>query len=303
MIALIIATIAVASFSLLLRLFQQFGVDSFKAILINYAVAFVWGYFLSMHSGFVNPFHEKWFWMTLVLGLIFIRGMVLLDFSTKKIGVAISTVCSRASMVLTIIFCYLAIPGSERPRWLAIILALLALVLIICTDMRSVVHGSGKKWHVVVLAFVVFLIFGVSNSLLKWVQYVIDETYGAQGEDVVNQMNACAMSIVFITALLIGIGTEIYKRIRSGQENTERKRMTWREVLGGFVLGSANFFGTYLLVVAMKDIDSSVLFPIHNAGIVALGAIVAWIAFGEKLSKTQIFGIIVSIVAIAWLCV
>lgn len=303
MIALIVATVAIASFSLLFRLFQQLGVDGFKAILVNYVVAFLWGYLLSMENGFVNPFHEKWLWMTILLGLIFIRGMVLLDFSTKKIGVAISTVCSRSSMVLTIIFCYLVIPGSERPRWLAIILAVLALVLIVCTDMRSVVHGSGKKWHVVVLAFVVFLIFGVSNSLLKWVQYVIDETYGAQGEDVVNQMNACAMSIVFITALLIGIGTEIYKKIRSGQENTERKRMTWREVLGGFVLGSANFFGTYLLVVAMKDIDSSVLFPIHNAGIVALGAIVAWIAFGEKLSKTQIFGIIVSIVAIAWLCV
>ena len=304
MVSLIIATISAAMFSILFKYFQRNGIDSFKAILVNYIVAFAWGYALSMReTGFsVNPIKEKWFILAVLIGIVFIRGMVLLNICTEKVGVAISTVCSRASMIIPIIFCYLFIPGSDIPNWFAIIVVILSLVLIVSTDMRSVVHGVGKKSRVILLTTVVFLIFGASNSMLKLMQYMMSQIYGCQGEDTVTSMNAIGTSVIFLVAFVIAVITEIIKYLTSKSSSSERKHFTWKELVGGVVLGSANFFCTYLLVIAMRKLDPAVLFPIHNAGIVALGAIAGWVFFGEKLTKTQIVGIFVSMAAIVWLC-
>lgn len=304
MIALIIATICAALFSILFKVFQMKGIDSMKAILINYVVAFAWGWLFSMRgTGFINPIGEKWFIPSLILGVVFIRGMVLLNLCTEKVGVAISTVCSRASMVITIIFCYLALPGSAVPKWPAIAVALISLTMIVSSDMRGTVGGQGKRHRSILLATVVFLIFGLSNSMLKWIQYIIDREYGYLSTGIVDSMNAAATSVIFLTALFIAICTEIFKKIRYRNDREKSGRFSWGELAGGFAFGSANFFCTYLLVVAMKDIDSSVLFPVHNAGIVAVGALAGWALFKEKLTAIQITGIAVSILAIAWLCI
>lgn len=304
MIALALATICAAMFSVFFKIFQIKGIDGMKAIMVNYAVAFLWGWLISMKgSGLVNPFHESWFPIALILGLVFIRGLVLLNISTEKIGVALSTVCSRASMVIPIVFCYVFLPGSEKPNWLAIFIVIVGLIMIICTDMRSVVGGQGKRSRAIMLALAVFLIFGTSNALLKWMQNDMSMKYGSKGEDVVSAMNAMGTSVIFITAFLICLFTELYKMLMSRKEKKERTRFTWQTILGGIGLGSANFFCTYLLVISMRTVDSSILFPFHNAGIVAIGAIVGWLCFGEKLKILQVAGMIVATIAIVWLCI
>lgn len=304
MIALVLATICAAMFSIFFKIFQIKGIDGMKAIMVNYLTAFILGWLLSMKgSGLVNPFHERWFPLALVLGLIFIRGLVLLNISTEKIGVALSTVCSRASMIIPIVFCYLFIPGSKKPDWLAIVVVLAGLVMIICTDMRSVVGGEGKRSRTILLALAVFLIFGASNALLKLMQHNMSVTYGPQGEDVVSAMNAMGTSVIFITAFLICLVTELFKSLKSRKDNKKNNPFTWQTLLGGIGLGSANFFCTYLLVVSMRSVDSAILFPFHNAGIVAIGALVGWIAFGEKLKAVQIAGMILATIAIVWLCI
>ena len=68
-------------------------------------------------------------------------------------------------------------------------------------------------------------------------------------------------------------------------------------------LGIVNYFCTYTLMLSMKTIDSSFLFPVHNIGIVAIGAIVGWLAFNEKLRPHQILGIVLAAVSIALLCI
>ena len=68
-------------------------------------------------------------------------------------------------------------------------------------------------------------------------------------------------------------------------------------------LGAANYGCTYILMLAMKTIDSSILFPFHNLGIVAIGAIVGWICFHEKMRPHQVIGIVLAAAAIFWLCI
>lgn len=300
MIALILATVFASMFSVFFRIFQLKGIDSMHAILVNYLTAFILGCIFSMKGmGFVVPFKEDWFPIAVILGVIFILGMVMLDICTEKAGVAIATVSSRASMVIPIVVSYLVIPGSEKPDWLAIFLLLIALGLIIMfSEGSSVVAANNvSKRAFVMIVLVVFMTFGISNSVTKLMQNMIAESYAFLGDHLVNAENALSTAVVFISAFFVALISILVK------PESRHKKFAGKDVLGGIGLGTANFFCTYLLILAMRTIDSSVLFPVHYAGIVALGAIIGWIIFKERLSKPQIVGMILAIGAIVWLCI
>lgn len=300
MVALILATLAAAMFAVFFRIFQLKGIDSMHAIMVNYITAFLFGCLLSLRGlGFVMPFKEDWFPIAVILGVIFVVGMVMLDICTEKAGVAIATVSSRASMVIPIIVSYLVIPDSAKPNWLAIFLLLCALALIILFSAGNsvAVANNVSSRAFVMIVLVVFLTFGTSNSICKLMQNMIEKQYAFLGDPLVDAMNALSTSVVFLSALAVSLLSVLFK------PKETRKPFTFKDILGGFGLGTANFFCTYLLIIAMRYVDSSVLFPVHYAGIVALGALIGAIAFKEKLAALQIVGIVGAVGAIVWLCI
>lgn len=296
---LIIATVLTAMFSIVFKIFHRKDIDADQAIFFNYLTAFVLGVLLSLHGGaVVNPLKADWLIDVIILGVIFMAGMVMLSASTRRVGVAISTVCSRASMVIPIIVSYLLIEGSAKPKWLLIGLVLVAMTLTIWTDKPE----SGHKYTLLdILAPVtVFLMFGASNAYLKVLQHrvTVNDTAAGLSEQVINSEISLVTASVFFVAML----TCIYSFFKKGEDG-KRSPLLLKNVVGGVVLGFVNYFCTYTLMLSMKTIDSSFLFPVHNIGIVAIGAIVGWLAFNEKLRPHQILGIVLAAVSIALLCI
>ena len=295
---LIIATILTAMFSIVFKIFHRKDIDANQAIFFNYLTAFVLGVLFSLNGGaVVNPLKADWLIDVIILGFIFMAGMVMLSASTRRVGVAISTVCSRASMVIPIIVSYLLIDGSARPKWLLICLVLVAMTLTIWTDKPE----SGHKYTLLdILAPVtVFLMFGASNAYLKVLQHrvtVNDTAAGLSGQVINSEISLVTASVFFVAMLMC-----IYSFFKKGPDG-RRSPLLLKNVIGGVVLGFVNYFCTYTLMLSMKTIDSSFLFPVHNIGIVAIGAIVGWLAFNEKLRPHQILGIVLAAVSIAWLC-
>ena len=296
---LIIATVLTAMFSIVFKIFHRKDIDANQAIFFNYLTAFVLGVLFSLHGGVVvNPLKADWLIDVIILGFIFMAGMVMLSASTRRVGVAISTVCSRASMVIPIIVSYLLIDGSARPKWLLICLVLVAMTLTIWTDKPE----SGHKYTLLdILAPVtVFLMFGASNAYLKVLQHrvtVNDTAAGLSGQVINSEISLVTASVFFVAMLMC-----IYSFFKKGPDG-RRSPLLLKNVIGGVVLGFVNYFCTYTLMLSMKTIDSSILFPIHNIGIVAIGAIVGWLAFNEKLRPHQILGIVLAAISIALLCI
>lgn len=296
---LIIATILTAMFSIVFKIFHRKDIDANQAIFFNYLTAFVLGVLFSLNGGaVVNPLKADWLIDVIILGFIFMAGMVMLSASTRRVGVAISTVCSRASMVIPIIVSYLLIDGSARPKWLLICLVLVAMTLTIWTDKPE----SGHKYTLLdILAPVtVFLMFGASNAYLKVLQHrvtVNDTAAGLSGQVINSEISLVTASVFFVAMLMC-----IYSFFKKGPDG-RRSPLLLKNVIGGVVLGFVNYFCTYTLMLSMKTIDSSFLFPVHNIGIVAIGAIVGWLAFNEKMRPHQILGIVLAAVSIALLCI
>ncbi len=295
---MIIATICAAMFSISFKIFQRKNVDSNQAIFFNYLTAFVLGVLFSLNGEIaVNPLKADWFIPVIILGFIFMAGMVVLSDSTRRVGVAISTVCSRASMVIPIIVSYLMIEGSATPKWLIIIVVLVAMSM---TIWKGKTDSKGHKLTLrdILAPVTVFLSFGLSNSAMKVLQNHISISNAGHSEQAINSEISLATAGVFFFAMLICS----YSFFRKGPDG-KRVPVTFRNILGGASLGIINYGCTYTLMLSMKTIDSSLLFPIHNIGIVAIGAFVGWLAYGEKLRPHQVLGIVLAAVSIALLCI
>lgn len=287
---LIIATVCAAMFSIFFKIFQLKDIDSLQAIFFNYLTAFVLGLLISFDGELVdNPLKARWLFPVIVLGFIFVAGMVLLSFSTRRVGVAISTVCSRASMVIPIIISYQLIAGSDKPKWLPISLVLVGMILAIWT-------GKDKQFSFkdIFAPVIVFLTFGISNSMLKIIQDRVSVARADWPDYMVDKELALVSACIFLAAMLF-CSVSFFRK--------DRAPFRWRNLLGGIGLGAANYGCTYILMLAMKTIDSSILFPFHNLGIVAIGAIVGWICFHEKMRPHQVIGIVLAAAAIFWLCI
>ena len=190
------------------------------------------------------------------------------------------------------------IEGSAKPKWLLIVLVLVAMTLTIWSDKPE----SGHKYTLLdILAPVtVFLMFGASNSYLKVLQHrvTVNDTAAGLSEQVINSEISLVTASVFFVAMLFCL----YSFFKKGDDG-RRSPVLFKNVLGGVALGFVNYFCTYTLMLSMKTIDSSFLFPVHNIGIVAIGAIVGWLAFNEKLKPHQVLGIVLAAVSIALLCI
>ena len=296
---LIIATVLTAMFSIVFKIYDRKGIDANQGIFFNYLTAFILGTLFSLRGGVVvNPLKSDWLIDVIILGLIFMAGMVFLSASTKRVGVAISTVCSRASMVIPIIVSYMFIEGSDKPKWLLIGLVLIAMILTIWTDKPESDH---KYTLLDILApITVFLAFGASNSYLKVLQHrvTVNDTAAGLSEQVINSEISIVTASVFFVAMILCS----YSFFKKGPDG-KRPPVLLKNVIGGVALGIINYFCTFTLMLAMKTIDSSLLFPIHNIGIVAIGAIVGWLAYKEKLRPHQVLGIVLAAVSIALLCI
>ena len=296
---LIIATVLTAMFSIVFKIFHKKNIDANQAIFFNYLTAFVLGVLFSLQGGaVVNPLKADWLIDVIILGFIFMSGMVMLSASTRRVGVAISTVCSRASMVIPIIVSYMFIEGSAKPKWLLICLVLVAMILTIWTDKPE----SGHKFTLldILAPITVFLMFGASNAYLKVLQHrvTVNDTAEGLSEQVINSEISLVTASVFFVAMLMCL----FSFFKKGQDG-KRSPLLLKNVIGGVILGFVNYFCTYTLMLSMKTIDSSFLFPVHNIGIVAIGAIVGWLAFNEKLKPHQVLGIVLAAVSIALLCI
>ncbi len=271
------------------KVLERFRIPAFQAIVFNYITCVVTGSFVHgrfpINSGSVN---EPWFKWALMMGAIFIMLFNLVAFTTQKIGVAVSSVANKLSLVIPFAFSlYLYNESSTWIKIAGIIIALVA-VFLTCLPPKTNHNYTQKQlstFLLVLLPTILFLGSGLLDTLVKYVE----QTY-------LNDSNNNAYLISsFATAASIGLLILIIL-IATGKQ-----KFDWRSITAGIIIGVPNYFSIWCLVHVLKEYQgrSSAIIPINNMGIVLLSSVVAWLLFRERLSATNWMGIILSLVAIA----
>jgi drug/metabolite transporter (DMT)-like permease len=80
-----------------------------------------------------------------------------------------------------------------------------------------------------------------------------------------------------------------------------RRRVVARDLMLGALLGVPNFFSVYFLLLALRKLDASLVFPIVSAGAVVAVTVVAVFFWRERPNRTAWMGIVLAAVAVALL--
>ncbi len=282
MIYILLSILCSTSLFIIFKYLDKFKIDAFLVIVINYFVAASLGFILNYDTNYNKIMSEisKWYYLAIIIGVLFILMFFVIGVSSRKIGIAITSVSSKMSVILPITFSIIYFSETvSNLKIIGIILAVFAIIL-------SVYKKSEKKLelHFIYLPVILLLGMGTTDILLKISQNC------CINKEISSIFTAILFMISGITGLIISLyKPKIWKNIKSK-----------KTILMGVILGIINFGSIYFLINALNSnkFDSSIIFGINNIGIVALSVLSGLILFKEKLSLINLIGIILSLTAI-----
>lgn len=263
------------------KLFKRYEIDNLQAILVNYFIAFSIGQ-LQAESG-QNPLavpQQEWFHSVLILGLLFITLFRLMAWVSQNYGMATVSVAVKMAVIVPVSFGILYF--GESAGTLKIIGIVMALVAVYMTTYQpqKMQKSASAFWFPIVL----FIGSGFLDAFLKY----------NESELVPQADQAWFASSIFACAGVFGLLLVLYQIIFQG------KTFPLKSIIGGIVLGIPNYGSIYFLLRALSidGLESSSIFALNNVGVVFLSALLGYFFYREKLSRINLGGILLAMIAI-----
>ncbi len=273
--ALLTSTLIMVNF----KLYPKFGVVVLQAIATNYLVAFVAGLITLQNESPVDFAQQAWFPLSLLSGMLLILVFFVFASSAAKVGIAITSVSSKMSVLIPVALGFLFFGDIADPvKICGIALALPAFLFIFKRN-----ENFNLKGIFLVLPLLLFLGNGINDSILKTAQF----NFLATDNDLVRYLTSAFATAFFIGAILVTIIS-----IR------KKQKIRIKNIFAGIVLGLLNWYSTLFFLKGLTEMDVTVFVPVFNVGIVSLGAITGLVFFREKMGKWNIFGLVLATIAI-----
>lgn len=267
----------------LFKLFPKYKVDNLQALIFNYITAALLGFF--MYEGNISiskVLSANWLLHAIAIGVLFIVVFNFYAFGTQKVGVAISTVANKMSMIFPTI-AGLVLYAESNYLIYKVLGFLFAIIGIYLTSTKNGKLSFDKKYVWVIIA--IFVGQGIADVLFG----NCSKLPGAQ------QQTELIFVVLFIIAALVGFIMLTGKSLGSGAK-FEAKNVLW-----GIALGIPNYGTLYFMFRALQTsgLDQSEVYPIISMGAVFSSAILGWALFKEKLTSSNWLGILFAILGIA----
>ena len=129
---------------------------------------------------------------------------------------------------------------------------------------------------------------GLLDTLMKYVQQQYLHSQALQAVYTIH---------IFSVAGTIGLFVLAYLRLRN------QIQFSWRNVLGGIVLGIPNYFSIYFFIRMLNSncLKSSALIPLSNIGVLFASTLFAIVCFKESMNVKRWIGVFLSLVVIVLL--
>tara|TARA_B100000900_G_scaffold365266_1_gene340414 strand:- start:3546 stop:4412 length:867 start_codon:yes stop_codon:yes gene_type:complete len=279
---LILSIIFTTSLVITFKLFERFEINNFQAIVFNYITAGIICFLIVGEPIDIYQITtEVWFPSTVFVGILFISLFNIVAFSAQKVGIAITSVATKISLCIPVIFGFWYFGDSMNP--LKIIGIILALFSVYFTAKKKEEIKSVNP-----ILFIVPIILFVGSGILDIVLIYSLETF-----DLVDQgLELKFSSILYSVAGFIGVPVLLFRHFT----NDKIKK---KNIIAGICLGVPNVLSIVFFFKCLNHFpESTFVFPINNMGVVAVSAIFASLFFKERLSKVNWIGILIAIISI-----
>jgi drug/metabolite transporter (DMT)-like permease len=253
-----------------------------NVLVINYLVAVLISIFSTDWSGFSD---QKGLLPILIhsaiLGFLFIANFLIYSKSIDKNGMGISIAAMRMSLVFPILLSlFIYDENASVGLIVGIFLTFISLILLV----PSIKKDRNVQLKFAVLPILLFFISGITDSGLK----IFEREFSLIFDE--SQFLASLFLFAFLTgAVILFI----------------RRQLTFnlKEILYGTVLGVVNLYSSYFILMALKEIPGSIVFPVANLSIVFVGTFIGVIFWKDRPDNKQWIGLFLASISIFLLVV
>jgi len=287
MIFVVFSILSSAAIYIIFKFLDRFKINTFNVIVINYITAAILGLLLTKTQvDIFSIYKNAWFPYSIIIGILFIMTFVIIAKSSQIVGIAITSVSNKMSVIIPIAVSIIIDPLDVLTNFKAIGIIMAILAVFLSVYRKRKVEFDPRNIY---LPIILFLSMGLVDSFVKYAQhyYVAD--------DILPLFTV----ILFAMSAISGLITKLLRRT-SFKELLNKKILLW-----GIVLGISNYGSIYFLIKALNyknslgnTLDGSIVFGINNLGVIALSVIIGLIVFKEKFLKINWVGIIISLFAI-----
>lgn len=275
LLSIVFSTILVVFF----KLFARLGVNNLHAIVINYITAALTG-MLILPFSVQQAFESRWWFHTLILGIVFVLIFFVMALTTQRAGMAVTSVAGKMSMVIPVMVGILYFKEQLNTfQWIGLVTAVFSVLSI--SYRKEQVKLS--VW-VILLPFVLFIGSGFIDTYLNIAQKLL----------ISEDEFVPFISMVFLFAFISG---GVFLAVQTIQNH---RFPSVKSIVGGILLGVFNWGSLFFLLRALRytEFPSAVVFAFNNIGIVIASAITGILLFKEKYTWINYIGLILSVLAI-----
>ena len=264
------------------KMFQKYKVDNLQALIANYLTGAVCSYlFLETTFSLDYILQVSWLYHAIIIGILFFIVFNLYSFGIQKVGISITTVANKMSLIIPVGAALLLYPKSNTFDLLKGVAFLLAIIGIYLSSTTGGKLNFNKKY--LWLIVLVFIGQGISDAIFN----DFAQKFPKEG-------SYLFFMILFFFASITGI------LILLGQSITSKKPLQLKNLFWGVIFGIPNFFSLVFFLKALEDpnISSAEVFPLVSMGVVVSSSVIGLLIFKEKLTQNNWIGILLSICAI-----
>ena len=280
MIFLILSILSSTAIAVFFKILDKSKIKLFPVIVLNYFTATLFGIILNKTTINVPEIiQSNWIYSALLIGVLLIVGFYLIGYATQKIGIAVTTISNKMSVIIPILFSILFF--AETINFIKIIGIFLSLIAIAFSSFKP--RKVKIDYKFIYLPILLFVIIGLIDSLVKF-----------------SQSNLPENTIPIFTILTFGIAGITGIIISFFNKTKLSDFFNLKIIISGILLGATNFASMYFLIFSLNrsGLDSSVVFGINHIGIISLSILFAFFVFKEKLKLINWFGILLAIIAV-----
>ncbi len=288
MLYLLLSILFSASLIIIIKLFDRWKIKVEYAIVFNYIFCVITGlFFIDDFTIFRQLPYWNGFPYVIGLGFAFIAIFILIGKVTMISGVITASIAMKLSFVIPVFMAVILYNDSITAiKIFGILSAFIAVYLIAYEKETSVeIKEMNKETQKtkntkLIYPFLIFIGGGLCDTTFNYIQKKLMPAGWDHPVTI----------LTFFSAAILGILLSFYKK----------ELYQWKNLIAGLVLGVPNYFSLYFLLktLATLKIESSVIFPINNLGVVCLSAFAGFVIFKEKLNRRKLIGFSLAIVSI-----
>ena len=252
--------------------------STIRVLTVNYIIAASVAFLTPAGAEIDFQFSNAWpaLLLAVVVGAIFIANFFIYSKSVNKNGVGISVAAMRISLLIPVLLStvwYLEL--LEVRQWIGVITVFGALFLLLPNKRKMIREPLSAAWLLVLL----FIGTGLGDGSLKI--FEVDFSSHLTKEQF--------MGTVFVSSMLIGFIVILA---------TGKLKFTRQEVWMGVLIGIPNLYSAIFLIEALELMNGAVVYSTVNILTVLGATILGMVRWGDRLTKVQWAGIIVTIISI-----